>query len=651
MAFRPRTIGSKLLWAIGVPAILTALAGVGFFWREADHAVERATRDEAVALAELISTTFALTDRPRTGGEGLRSAHRSATEAIRADWKMLRYVRDLRILDPSGLVRWSRRVEEEGRPHPDALRLLARGPEQVRSEGMQAEVVMPLGGMACAGCHEQAPMQVGVLQLTIDEPKLRREVASVFGRALSSVVLFGAVLFILTAVSLHFFLQRPLRRLTQMMRRAEEGDFLVRVQATTQDEIGELGQTFNRMLARITDLKADEIETHRDLAAAQAELSLKKQLEEANATLQRRVKEQVLLFDVARSLTSTLELPELFGRISTLVAERLKTPRFSIMLLTADGRLEVKSAYPAGQGTEGLTFTIGEGACGRAAEKLEPIYIADLQRDGGAFSPRKESGEVFGSLVSMPMLHKGALLGVLNFERPEVSAFALDEIELLHAVADLAATAAKNALLHEETVALSITDPLTGAANRRHLFSRLEMEVARALRYGGQVSVLMVDIDHFKMLNDLRGHRAGDVVLRKVCDLMKGAVRKLDTLARYGGEEFMLILPHATKPEAQEVAEKLRRAVEEAPIEEGTSQPTGRITISIGVSNLPGDAKELGKLVDCADAALYASKRGGRNLATSYEPGMELHPGRERGPNAAKRRITGEQPAVVAIKA
>jgi diguanylate cyclase (GGDEF)-like protein len=201
-------------------------------------------------------------------------------------------------------------------------------------------------------------------------------------------------------------------------------------------------------------------------------------------------------------------------------------------------------------------------------------------------------------------------------------------MELLTAVADQAAMAVKNARLHEETVALSITDPLTGAPNRRHLFSRLEMEIARAHRFGTSVSMLMIDIDHFKVLNDAAGHRAGDVTLRQVSDLIRNSVRKVDTLGRYGGEEFVLVLPQIQRPEALEVAEKIRKAVEDYPFTHRAAQPSGRITISIGVASLPLDANMLEKLVDCADAALYASKRGGRNRVTAYEPGMESHPGR-----------------------
>jgi len=248
----------------------------------------------------------------------------------------------------------------------------------------------------------------------------------------------------------------------------------------------------------------------------------------------------------------------------------------------------------------------------------------------------------------VPMVHGNELLGVLNFERPSKGDFSAEEIEFFTAVTDQTALAVQNARLYAQTVALSITDPLTGVPNRRHLFAQLDAELNRARRFGTSLSMLMIDIDHFKRLNDTAGHSAGDEVLRGVCELLRQNVRKVDTLARYGGEEFVVLLPRASRQEAVEVGEKLRKAVAEAPIEHGKAQPSGHVTISVGVATFPADSADQAGFIDCADAALYASKRGGRNLVSAFEPGMELHPGRERGPQAMRRRNTGEVPVIKA---
>ncbi len=443
----------------------------------------------------------------------------------------------------------------------------------------------------------------------------------VSGLALVALILSGAALYIERLV------MRPLRRLNQTMRKASDGDFLVRAAgAARRDELGKMALAVNQLLARLTTIQADEVDVQRDLAEAQEQLKLQQAFEEANALLATRLNELSLLYEVARSFTSTLELPELLARISAHVADRLSIPRFSIMLVNPDGTLEVKTAHPPGRGTEGIRFRSDEGACGRAAQTQAAVYIANVESDDEIFVARQGSECESGSLLCVPMIHQREVLGVLNFQRPLSDAFASEEIEVLTAIADQAALAVKNARLHEETVALATTDPLTGIPNRRHLFAQLDMEIARANRFGTQLSVIMFDIDHFKSFNDEAGHPAGDLVLRQVSALMKSSIRKVDTIGRYGGEEFLLILPQVTKVEAIEVAEKLRRAIADASLE--VPRNTG-ITVSGGIANLPVDATGWERLVDCADAALYAAKRGGRNQVTCYAPGMELHPGRE----------------------
>lgn len=630
MPLRPRTIGWKLFWALGVPGLCVAVLGAWEFSRRADVALLESTGTEAEALADFVSRAFAVIPEGGSGEPG--TTHRAVDEALQSTSRMHPNVGPAWVAGADGNVRRARDPKSVGEP---ADRLVP--PEdhvQVRRTLRADEA------SSCAGCHGDAQAVLGTVGASVGPTPLHTKIWSLFDMGLRGIVVLFVALLGLMAVALTVFVNRPLAKLSAVMRRAESGDFLVRAESDRQDELGELGQGFNRMLAKITEMKAEEIDAHRDMERVHAELSLKTALEESNAALERRVTEQSLLFDVARSLTSTIELPELFGRISRLVHDRLRIPRFSIMLLEED-RLVVKSAFPD-KGLLGISFEKGQGACGRAARTLTAVYIPDLAQDETIYERRPGERVGNGSLLTVPMVHRGTLLGVLNYERPEQDAFPKEEIELLSAVADLAAIAAKNAVLHAQTVALSITDPLTGAANRRHLFTRLETELARAARFDTPLSLLMVDIDHFKILNDTRGHRAGDEVLKRVCDVLRSATRKVDLLARYGGEEFMLLLPGVKKEEALEVAEKLRRAVAEMLEDAAEEEPVGTVTVSIGVTTATAEADTIESAVDAADAALYASKRGGRNRVTGFEPGMELHPGRERGPYAARRRRTGE---------
>ncbi len=614
------TVGRKLLWSVALPGLLAALFGVGYFWREARLAARDATHDESLVLAEFVGSTFRL---PAPEGT---PAHSPVTELLSSDARLLRSAGELHVLSPDGRIRWSLKPEEVGTRHPEAERIVAPGPQTTHSDPRQTEVIRPLGEKACEGCHAGAEStRLGVLHLRMAEPEVHRELTAVLGVALATVLVLGTILMFATGLSLHLFLARPLNRLASAMRRAEEGDFLVRAEVRGTDEISRLAAAFNAMLARITSMKAEEIDTHRDLQVTKWKLSLKEELEE-------RIAELALLFDVARSVNSTIELSELLARITELLPERLHIPDFTILLVNTDGLLEVKSTFPANPKLEGITFQFGEGASGRAAELHRVVYVPDITDPSSIFARhRLLPGHDSGALLCIPMVHMESVLGVLTFRRPEVASFAPEELELLAAVADQAATAVKNAMLHAEAVKLTMTDPLTGVPNRRHLFARLELEVARAQRFGTPLSILMVDIDHFKKLNDAAGHRAGDEALRKVCDVLSARVRKVDTLARYGGEEFMLVLSNVSKADAYEVAEKLRRAVVEAPQLAAPTQPGGHITVSIGVATIPNDATTQDNLVDCADSALYASKRAGRNSVTAYAPGMEQHPGRERG--------------------
>jgi diguanylate cyclase (GGDEF)-like protein len=165
----------------------------------------------------------------------------------------------------------------------------------------------------------------------------------------------------------------------------------------------------------------------------------------------------------------------------------------------------------------------------------------------------------------------------------------------------------------EKLEEVSITDDLTQIYNHRYLISRLQYEFERAKRYGFAISLIMLDIDHFKIYNDNNGHLAGDDALRKVAKLTHEAIRESDIVGRYGGEEFAVILLHADVVQMMEVAERIRRIIEETPFPNEESQPMGRITVSMGGSCLCDGMTTVEDLIKSADEALYRAKRSGRN--------------------------------------
>ncbi|MHB0975328.1 MAG: diguanylate cyclase [Thiobacillus sp.] len=166
---------------------------------------------------------------------------------------------------------------------------------------------------------------------------------------------------------------------------------------------------------------------------------------------------------------------------------------------------------------------------------------------------------------------------------------------------------------------LASRDGLTGLYNHRTFYVLLGDELARAKRFQRPVSLLLLDIDHFKRVNDTHGHLAGDAALRELCELLRREARAVDRVCRYGGEEITLILPETDIEAAVRLAERLRAAVEAQAFDVGTGTPP-HLTVSIGAASWPAHADNAQALVAAADAALYAAKRGGRNRVARYEP-------------------------------
>ncbi|HUL58813.1 MAG TPA: diguanylate cyclase [Anaeromyxobacteraceae bacterium] len=447
--------------------------------------------------------------------------------------------------------------------------------------------------------------------------------------AIVAVLLFGAAVTAVHFVAVRYVVERPLQRLAFGMRRARDGDFLYRVRTGGIDELAGLAAEFNGTLVAITDLNVRRIEDAASMESMQRELALKAELEaqhrlvdEANRRLEERVRELTLLSDLSRTLGSTLELDALLGAIGDRLGRTPGLGAFQILLAEPSGDLVVRGASGADPQAIGLAVKRGEGPAGQAAAERRVVLVRDA---AGAGLPVRRGAA--GSILAVPMSTLDEVVGVLEFLRPAGDAFPEDEIRLLQAVAAQAAMAVANARLHGEMVRLSLTDPLTGAPNRRSLFARLGLELARCERFGQPLGIAIADVDRFGRYNGARGRSAGDALLRRVGEILQAHVRRVDLVARYAGEEFAVVLPHADQAAALQACEQLRHAVESAALDDGEG---GRVTISVGLAAWPEDGRELAALIDCADAALYAAKRAGRNAVRAHSPGMREHPGRER---------------------
>jgi diguanylate cyclase (GGDEF)-like protein len=166
---------------------------------------------------------------------------------------------------------------------------------------------------------------------------------------------------------------------------------------------------------------------------------------------------------------------------------------------------------------------------------------------------------------------------------------------------------------------MSITDPLTGLHNRRYLEARLAEELSRSKRYNYPLSFMMIDIDDFKLYNDLNGHQAGDRALEMTAQSLRAALRKVDVASRYGGEEFSILLPQTSLEEAGTIADRIRRRIMNTKFPHGSSQPLGMVTASIGLSSFSPALNSAEAIVRAADRALYHAKSHGKNRAYAYQ--------------------------------
>jgi diguanylate cyclase (GGDEF)-like protein len=244
---------------------------------------------------------------------------------------------------------------------------------------------------------------------------------------------------------------------------------------------------------------------------------------------------------------------------------------------------------------------------GKVVEKRIAHYDPDLYR-GDSPSPRFEEGEKtdhgLRSFLAVPLVAKNECLGVIVLESREESAYEEHDRGVVSILAKQAAMALRSAMFYEEKEALAVRDGLTGLANHRHFQEVLANELARSKRGGQPLTLAMLDLDHFKSVNDTFGHPKGDEVLVALARIMEGEVRSIDTVARYGGEEFALVLVQTDPAGALEATERIRARVAE------TKFPVDRqVTVSIGLAGYPADAETKDLLIAKADRALYSAKR------------------------------------------
>ena len=222
------------------------------------------------------------------------------------------------------------------------------------------------------------------------------------------------------------------------------------------------------------------------------------------------------------------------------------------------------------------------------------------------------------SALAVPLFVSNRVMGSLQLFSSKSSAFSREDAQLLWILSLVAENLLTREYANEGLLRFAFTDYLTGLRTRGYFEQQLELEFKRVERRRQKFALLMIDIDHFKQLNDTYGHHVGDQVLRDISSILMKDMREVDTVARYGGEEFVIILPETTETGALYVAQRLRRAVEQAKFFAGSPNAIQHLTISVGVAVFDTDAQFKRDLIEFADAALYGAKREGRNRVVCY---------------------------------
>ena len=289
------------------------------------------------------------------------------------------------------------------------------------------------------------------------------------------------------------------------------------------------------------------------------------------------------------------------------------------------GRARALDGAAFGEGSWGSDDPDLVEALEAAERRASSVRLVGTKR-GAARPPRMATPATVGPVhaLAVPMLGPPGpsgteFLGVLSIARRK-RRFTHEEEELLQYLAGQAVVSIENATLHETVERQAVTDELTGLANLRAFLSRLEQEIERSRRFSTPLALVMLDLDHFKQINDEYGHQQGDEVLALVADVLRDFSRDIDAPARYGGEELAVVLPQTDSEGAEQLAERIREAVErlEVPRVDGGAGSL-RLQASFGVASLPENAVDRAGLIAAADAALYRAKRAGRNRVERAE--------------------------------
>jgi diguanylate cyclase (GGDEF)-like protein len=329
------------------------------------------------------------------------------------------------------------------------------------------------------------------------------------------------------------------------------------------------------------------------------------------------------LLDISKNLGSRLDLTH---RLETTLASAKQIVDydtcFIFLVEPGERRMTVKAVQGYDLSIIDYNFALTNGLLSIIVKNRQVLLFS------GALSPRGgPQTKIFpdgckiqmtsDSFLGLPMVIEDRVIGVVLFSSVRENAFSTYDRHVLSIMCNHVATSIAEAQAHALVEKMAVTDGLTGIFNHRRFQERLAEEVARVARHPEPFSLLLIDIDFFKKINDTYGHPAGDAVIKLVTKTLVKMVRKVDIVARYGGEEFVILLLKSDSAQAFQMAERIRKAIEATSIDWQGKKISA--TVSIGVAAQPEDATKREDLIAYADRALYASKKGGRNRTTLYK--------------------------------
>jgi diguanylate cyclase (GGDEF)-like protein len=337
--------------------------------------------------------------------------------------------------------------------------------------------------------------------------------------------------------------------------------------------------------------------------------------ETVGVALKVTAKRLAILTDVVKTANSILEPGKVIELVMEKIRQLIPSEAWSLLMVDEEKNELVFEAALGDKGNDVSSYRLkmGEGVAGWVAQSGKPTIVNDTQKDP-RFSGRVDTRTSFAtrSILCAPLVSRGRTIGVLEIINKRNGRFTRADLDLVLTLVEPAAIALENAILFQRTEQLTITDDLTKLFNSRYLNVYLSREIKRCKRHGIPLSIIFLDLDGFKSINDQYGHLAGSGTLTEVGLILAEGVRESDILARYGGDEFVAVLPETPASGAIVIAERLRKSIEENRFLQSMGL-AARISASFGIASYPDHALTPEALIQKADQAMYRVKEREKN--------------------------------------